>query len=177
MTNGQRITNFFIGLFMIPAAVLMMISPEYGYDLIIAALCIGLTVGGLRMLWYYFTMARHMVGGKRNLYLGVIVLDFGLFTAGLSYIPGIYIMLYLIGIHMFAGLVDIWAAADSKRLGAASWRLKFSRGVINVIIGITCFAFITHRNTAVYIYCAGMIYNGIMRIITAFRKTAMVFIP
>ena len=176
MSKSQRALNLLVGIFMIPMAILLAYSPGDGYDTIMAVLSIGLLAGGIRSLYYYFTMARHMVDGERSLYIGIIVLDFGIFTASLNEVPYFYVLLYLLGIHLFAGIVDIWAALNSKKLGAASWRLKLSSGLINVIISVLCLVFIGQRNTAVYIYCAGMIYSGIMRIITAFRRTAMVYI-
>ena len=177
MNKRQRVLNLLMGMFMMFMAFVLVCIPEDGYELIIAALSIGLVCGGIRSLYFYFTMARHMVGGKRLLYRGVIVLDFGLFTASLSYIPHFYILLYLLGIHMFSGAMDIWSALDAKKLGSDHWRLKLSRGVIDVVIGILCLVFIRQRDTAVYIYCAGLVYNGIMRVLASLRRTAMVYIP
>ena len=73
--------------------------------------------------------------------------------------------------------MDIWSALDAKKLGSDHWRLKLSRGVIDVVIGILCLVFIRQRDTAVYIYCAGLVYNGIMRVLASLRRTAMVYIP
>ena len=177
MSKSQRIKSFLVGVLAIPTAALLALVPDAGYTLIMAFLSIALIFGGLRLLWYFFTMARFMVGGKRSLYIGVIILDLGLFTASIADIPKIYIMLYLLSIHLFRGAVEILASVNSKTLGAVHWKLKFSQGVINVIVGLACLVFIGAKNVAVYIYCAGMAYNGVMRMITAFRKTAMIYIP
>ena len=161
---------------MIPIAACMALLPEYGYPLIMTVLSVGLIINGFGSLFYFFTMARFMVGGKRSLYIGIIVLDLGLFTVSIADIPRFYIMLYLIGIHAFSGFVEIMAARNAKKLGDDHWKLKFSQGLVNVIIAIICLTFIRTKNTAVYIYCAGMAYSGITKMLAAFRKTAMVYI-
>ncbi|MBQ9519463.1 MAG: DUF308 domain-containing protein [Firmicutes bacterium] len=176
MTKAQRIKSFLTGLIIIPIAIVAAWTPEDSYTVIMAVLSISLILSGLRSLGYYFTMARNMVGGKRMLYIGVIVLDFGIFTASITDIPRFYVMLYLLGIHTFAGFVEIFAATNAKKMGAVHWKMRFTQGVVNVIIGLVCLIFIGARTTAVYIYCAGIAYNGVMKIITAFRRTSMVYI-
>lgn len=176
MSKSQRIKIFFEGLLRIPLAVFMAFSPEDGYLLIMAALSLNLIFSGLRALFGYFTMTRFMIGGKMSLYVGIIILDLGLFTASISDIPRFYIMFYLLCLHLFSGLIDLIAALDSKRLGAVHWKLKFSQGLIGVLIAAVCLTFISTKNTVVYIYCIGMLYNAAIKIITSFRRTAMVYI-
>ena len=177
MSKIQRIRTFLLGLITIPLALLMMIFPAFGYPTILIALSLGLMIRGISELWFYFTMARHMVGGRRSLYTGMLVLDLGLFTWSLTDLPRFYILLYLVGIHMFAGLVDILAALDERKLGAAHWRLKLCGGLVNVGIGILCLLLIRSENIAIYIYCLGMLYNAVMRIVTAFRRTSLPALP
>ncbi|MBQ1548269.1 MAG: hypothetical protein IIZ61_07740 [Lachnospiraceae bacterium] len=176
MSKGQRIRRFIAGFVEIPLAIVMMLIPKLGYPLILIALSLGLTLRGARDLFYYFTLARHMVGGRRSFYTGILIFDLGLFTASLTTIPHIYILLYLIGIHAFGGLVGVLAALEEKRHGAAHWRLKLSGGIVNIFIALLCVIFIKSENTAIYIYCLGMIYSGVMRMVMACRKTAMVCI-
>ena len=77
----------------------MAIMPSEVYGVIILSLGLTLMLSGIRSLVYYFTMAKHMVGGLAVLYRGVIVFDIGLFTLSLVDVPLIFIMLYLAGLH------------------------------------------------------------------------------
>ena len=61
---------------MIAVAILLARYPENGFIMIAAILAISMITIGVRYLYYYATMARHMVGGKAILFLGVIILDF-----------------------------------------------------------------------------------------------------
>ncbi|MCR5054127.1 MAG: DUF308 domain-containing protein [Lachnospiraceae bacterium] len=176
MSKTQRISSFFTGLLMMAAAVFMTVYPEEGYILIIVILSLGLMIRGIRSIIYYITMGIHMVGGRRSLYSGILILDLGLFTANLSDVPRIYVLLYLLGIHLFSGLVDMLNAMDERKLGAGHWRLKLSSGIVNIFIGLSCLIFIRYANSVVYIYCLGLFYNGIMKMVDAFRKTSMVYI-
>ena len=121
-------------------------------------------------------MARHMVGGRIMLYLAVVVLDLGMFTMMLTNIPKIYIVLYLVVVYAFAGVVSILRALEAKRYQAPMWKLSLISGIINVVIAILCIIFMRSTNMIVYLYCVGLIYSAIVRIVTAFRETAIVYI-
>ena len=139
-------------------------------------LSLSLFVYGIKTLIYYITMTRHMVGGRIMLYLAVVVLDLGMFTMMLTNIPKMYIALYLVVVYAFSGAIDILRALEAKKYQAPSWRFSLISGIINVVIAILCIVFIGSTNMIVYLYSAGLIYSAIARIITAFRKTAIVYI-
>ena len=176
MSKYQRIGNVLTGLVMILCALLLIASPEYGYRLIFMLLYLSMFVYGIRSIIYYFTMARYMVNGKAMLYKGVLVFDFGAFTASLSSVPDIYIILYLLAVHLFSGGVDILSAIDSKKSGSPSWRTKLAGGVLSVAIAVACIIFRKNTAVMVYIYSSGLVYSAIFKIISAFRKTAIVYI-
>ena len=175
MTKIQRVKEVLFGLVMILVGLFFMITPNESYPFITSLLCLGMILRGVRLLLFYFRMARYMVDGRSMLYQAVIMIDLGLFTGALTQVPLMYVMLYLIAIHMFTGAIDILRAMESRRYGS-SWKLTFSSGVINVLLAIVCLIFIKMTMIAVMIYAVGMIYAGVMRIITAFRRTAMVYI-
>ena len=110
------------------------------------------------------------------LYLAVVVLDLGMFTMMLTNIPKMYIALYLVVVYAFSGAIDILRALEAKKYQAPSWRLSLISGIISVVIAILCIVFIGSTNMIVYLYSAGLIYSAIVRIVTAFRKTAIVYI-
>lgn len=176
MSSGQRIKNIVIGILIILGSLILIAFPEDGMLIVAGILSISLFIYGIRMLIYYLTMARHMVGGRIMLYIAVIVLDFGMFTMMMTNIPKMYIALYLLAIYAFSGAIDILRALEAKKYQSSAWKLKLISGIINIVIAILCVVFIGSTNMIVYLYCAGLIYSAIVRIVTAFRKTAIVYI-
>ena len=176
MSGGQRIKNVLIGILTILGAVILIVFPEEGILITASILSISLFVYGIKTLIYYITMTRHMVGGRIMLYLAVVVLDLGMFTMMLTNIPKMYIALYLVVVYAFSGAIDIMRALEAKKYQAPSWRFSLISGIISVVIAILCIVFIGSTNMIVYLYSAGLIYSAIVRIITAFRKTAIVYI-
>ena len=177
MTVFQRIRGVFVGVLMLVFAVILIVNPSDDiYMLLIIILALGLAISGIKDIIFYFTMARHMVGGKMILVQGVIVLDFALLTGSLSDVPKFYVLLYLIGVHAFSGVVETLRALESKRSVEGPWKLKLSHGIVNFLLAAACLIFIRHADTALIIYGIGLLYSAIMRIITAFRKTAFMVI-
>lgn len=176
MSGGQRIKNVLIGVLIILGAVILIAFPEEGIIITASILSLSLFVYGIKTLIYYITMTRHMVGGRIMLYLAVVVLDLGMFTMMLTNIPKMYIALYLVVVYAFSGAIDILRALEAKKYQAPSWRFSLISGIISVVIAILCIVFIGSTNMIVYLYSAGLIYSAIVRIITAFRKTAIVYI-
>ena len=176
MSSGQRIKNILIGIAIILGALILIAFPEEGMIITASILSLSLFIYGIKTLIYYVTMARHMVGGRIMLYLAVVVLDLGMFTMMLTNIPKIYIVLYLVVVYAFAGVVSILRALEAKRYQAPMWKLSLISGIINVVIAILCIIFMRSTNMIVYLYCAGLIYSAIVRIVTAFRETSIVYI-
>ena len=120
-----------------------------------------------------------MVGGKRVLYRGIIYLDIGIFTSAVADSAQIYIVLYLAVIHAFNGFIDVMRAREAYGLGSPGWKGTALNGVTNVIIAAVVIAggFILHSvRVVMYIYAAGLIYSGVVRIATSLRKSAIVYI-
>lgn len=176
MTGGRRVTDILVGVLTMLLGFALILFPEYGLSIAAGILSIALIVYGVRMLIYYCSMARHMVGGRTMLYIAVIVLDLGVFMWTLTDIPKIYIVLYLTAVHAFSGAIDILRGLEAKKYKAPSWRLSTLSGAVNIIVAILCIVFLGSTDMIVYIYSAGLIYSAVTRIITAFRKTAIVYI-
>ena len=177
MSFFQRIRGVLIGLVMLVVAVLFILFPsDEMYMAIVLLIALGLAVAGIKDIIFYFMMARYMIGGKMVLIQGAIIFDFALITASLANIPKIYILLYLVGIHAFAGVVEILRAMESKRLVDGPWKMKFIHGLINLGLAAACLIFIKNSNTAVMIYSLGLIYSAVVRIFGAFRRTSFILI-
>lgn len=177
MTKLQRIRNVLIGLLMIACSLLLAVDRTAdALKFIVFLLTAGLLLYGIRLLVYYFSMARHMVGGRSMLYRAVIILDFAVFSGTLSDIPPIYLILYLAGIELFAGAIDILRAMEARRFEAPSWKLSFAFGVINILMAAACIVFIRTPQIAVWVYAAGLFISAVGRISQALRKQAIVYI-
>ncbi len=162
---------------MMVIAVIFIVNPsDNAYLFVIAVLTLGLAIKGLKEIIFYFTMARHMVGGKMILIQGVIVLDFALLTGSLSDVPKIYILLYLVAINAFTGVVEILRAMEARRTVSGPWKMKFSHGIVNFLLALSCFIFIRQTHTALIIYSIGLFYSAVMRIANSFRRTTFILI-
>lgn len=180
MTKLRRIKEILWGFLMILCGLCLFVVPEDGYYIVTFLLSIALILSGGRSLVYYFQLARHMIGGKWILYKGICLLDLGLFTLTIMDIPLLYVMLYLLIVHAFAGLVDILKALEARKIESPVWKKSMSYGILNLLVGLLPFlGILTHNSLriAVYTYSAGLIYSALVRIAGSFRKTAIVYIP
>ncbi len=176
MSAFLRIGNFITGILMVLVSLMILLFPEDGHLILIACISIALLAAGLHSLFFYVTMARHMVGGRAILYFGLFLFDLGVFTCTLYDIPQAMIMLYLSAIHGFSGVMSILRSRESRRMHASSWKLPLLSGISNIAIACICAIFIRSINTAVLIYGFGLAYSGILRILSAFQRTRTVFI-
>lgn len=179
MNSIQRIQKFFAGLIMLLGSVILVVEPEDGYYVVAVLLSISMLLSGIRLLVYYFTMARYMVGGKSILYRALVLTDLGAFTLTAITIPKIYLICHLLISHGFSGIVDMLKAAEDKKLQAGSWRMSFATGLGNLVIAVIAFTCMVSHSTGLMmdIYCAGLAYSGLMKMADSFRKTAIVYIP
>ncbi len=177
MTVYQRIKKILFSLCMFAVALFFIINPsDEAYSVVVAILSIGLAIAGIKDIIFYFVMARHMVEGKMILIQGVIIFDFAIITGSLTDVPKIYILLYLIGVHAFSGVIEIMRAMEARRTVDGPWKIKFSHGIVNLILAIACLIFIRQSNTALIIYSLGLLYSAVVRLFDAFRKKAFVVI-
>ena len=179
MTKLQRFNSFVAGILTVLFGVLLYEAPFIGIDLIAAVMTISLLIMGLKSLYYYATMARHMVGGKYSLFYGLILTDLGVCAHMIQEFPPIYVMLYLLVIHSIYGGTDIMVALQARKLKSKSWRIKLLTGIGNLAIGVSAIVFgFTGDDVfkVIYIYALGMAYTGIMRMANAFRRTAVPYI-
>ena len=68
MSAFLRIGNFITGILMVLVSLMILLFPEDGHLILITCISIALLAAGLHSLFFYVTMARHMVGGKAFLF-------------------------------------------------------------------------------------------------------------
>lgn len=145
------------------------------YAIVLTILSVALLVQGIRMIIFYFTMAKHMTGGRFILYRGILLTDLGLFTMSLQNVPVTYIMVYLIGLLAFSGAVDVFGAVDARKIHA-HWKMRFIRGAVTIIFAVYALLNLNTPKYCVYIYSASLFYNALMYLISAFRRTELIMI-
>lgn len=174
MTRVQRIENFIVAIFLLFLAVIILFSSEKGYFLVFGLISFSWFIQSVRLLTYYFTMARFMVGGQRILLKGVLLFDLSIITSSFSDIPRIYVMLYLVGGMIFAYIVEVLRALDKKRCGAHAWKIKMVTAVAGIVLAIICLCNYESPRLAGEIYAVELIYAAIVRIYNSVRRTKIV---
>ena len=179
MTKFGRVMNAISALFMIAVAVLMFfLDAIHGLKLVMIVVQAGMTLRGMQAIVYYFSMARHMVGGKNVLFRGMIFLDLGVLAGTIFEHPAVYILIYISALHIFTGAVSALRANESRKIGS-SWRLKMAYGITNIalaLIVVICGIAFGRLSIAVWVYSVGLIYSSVLNIISSFRKTEIVYI-
>lgn len=179
MSKLQRFNSFIGGLLTVFFGFALYMAPFMGVDMISFVMTAALLLMGIRNLHFYFTMSRHMVGGKYSLFSGIILTDLGVCALMIKSFPPVYIMIYLLLIHSFYGATDIMVALRAMRLKSKSWRIKLLTGIGNLTLGVLAIIFgFTGEDIfrVIYIYALGVVYTGIMRMANAFRRTAVPYI-
>lgn len=179
MSKFQRAGSILAGIGLILLIIILLAASEEGFMIVAAIMTLSLFFYGFRMLWYYVKMARHMVGGKSFLYMGIIVLDVTLFSASLISMSTVWVIVYLLAVYAFSGAIDILRAVEAKKNGAPAWNIKLISGSIRVAATIALFilgVIFRDKTVMVFGYCVNLGYAAVMRFINAFRRTAIVYI-
>lgn len=176
MSKTRRLWNIIVAVLMIQAALLLMLVPDAAFILIVVFLSLVLTFKGLKFLIYYLTHAQHMVGGKWLMLVGLVLLDLGgLAMVLIEQAPSIMII-YVAGVHFVYAVLDIARTVSNKGDGNTGWKIDLAQGIGNLILAALCLIFINHVEIPVFIYCAGVIYSAILKIITSCKRTAIVYV-
>lgn len=179
MNRRQRIQSILTGLGMLLCCAVMVLAPEAGYFLAAVIIILSMLFYGVKLLIYYQAMARHMVGGKAMLFLGILVLNFGVFVTSMVDTPLLFLLLYLVLFNGFSGAISLLRAMEARRFSALSWIWNLLAGAVSVGIALAAIvaALVLHSLELLgYLYCAGMLYAALVRIGSAFRRTELVYI-
>lgn len=179
MTRTKRFIEIVKGLVTLVLAIYLIAFPYESMPFVLGLIGLGMTLNGIRSLVYYFSMARHMVGGKSVLYRGIIYLDIGILTSSLSDNPDLSIIIYVAAVNIFTGIVALLRAREEMAAGAPRWKAKLIRGIIRLLMAsavIVCGFVLKMPEASVYVYAAGLILSAFSRIAGAFRRTAIVYI-
>lgn len=179
MNRFQRIKEIMFGTVLIALAILLALVPENSIQPAAFIISLSLLVYGGRLMWNYYSMARHMVGGKATLYQSIIVLDIALFSFSVTTISPAAVAIYLMLIFAFSGAIDILRALESMKSGVSTWKVRFIIGCVRIVAAIGLLiagAFFHSVKILVIGYCVDLVYTGIVRIVRAVRRTAIIYI-
>ena len=106
MSKKKRVWNILVAIFMIQSALLLMLIPEEAFLLIAVFVGLMLTFRGIKFLFYYGTHAKHMIGGKKILLVGLLMFDAGVFSTALLDQAQIIMIFYVVAIHLVAAVLN-----------------------------------------------------------------------
>jgi len=177
MTKIQNIENLVVAILMVFLAIIVIIcDPEDDYAIILGIISVSWLVQAVRLLLFYFTMARYMVDGRRILLKGVVFFDLAIVTSYISTIPDIYVMIYLVVGMIFFNMIDILHAMDAKKCGSVHWKFKLFAGASGIALAFVCLCNYKNPTLAGYIYAVELLYAAAVKVINSFRRTEMVYI-
>lgn len=176
MNKLQKIMTILKSLLMIVVGLITMLVPERSYVIVAIIIGVVITLAGIKNIIYYFTSAKHMVGGGKIIINGIILLDFGLLSFFILMRSYIIAMLYLIGILMVLGAIDIVRSLENKKNGNSLWILRFVKGLLCLGIGVICMIFIKDSELALFLFGVGWVISGIEGFISLFHKNAVLYV-
>ena len=175
MSLVKKILTLITSLLMIIVAVGLVIEPEIGYYIMISILIGVLLVKSIQSVWYYFSMARHMVGGLFYFYQAVLFVDLTLAAPILLIAPRWIVALYLNGLIAFSGVLDILRATDQKKMQWPQWKLRMVLGLSKVLFAIVAMVAMRSPEMLTRIYSFVLVYTAIMRVMSALRSENVVY--
>lgn len=176
MGKARRVFNVLTGLFVILFGLVMFSGQDQAYKAMLFFLEIAMIIRGVRLLVYYNSMARHMVGGKIILYEGIFFLDVGLLFINIDDLPWMYVMMYLVIGLAISGVVDLLRANEIRLLESGHWKYQTFTGIVKIMATAISFASFKYPFILVSVYSFGVIHSGVARIVSAVRPGAIVYI-
>jgi len=176
MTKMMRIRNIIVSLIMIFISLVLFIDGDEGFTVVSVFLCLSLFATAIKELYYYFSMARYMVGGRRVFYKGVVLLSFAFSAITFDDLPKIAVLVYLVALLFIGNLFDVLGALDLKKVGSNKWISKFCVGMLGIILSIVCLLYYKKPEIVTYMYAVGLFYTSVAKIINSCRKTSIIYI-
>ena len=176
MTLKTRILNILLSLVTIACCIFLLKNPDDGYYYVVLAMDVLFLFFGIRKFLYYMTQARYMTGGISVLYKSIIYMDFGIFSFTQHTVPPKYISLYLAVLFLFFGVTDIIDAYGAKKIESDFWMDGFITGMIKILIAMVCLFHLNSIRIMTYVLCAFLIFTAISGIVSAFRRSAIIYI-
>lgn len=180
MSKFSRVLSVLKSLLMILIGLVILLDtgePDFNYIVVCSILGLVITFRGFKKLFFYFSSARHMVGGRRILINSIINIDLGLLSFLVLLENQVLAILYMIAVFILLGAIDVLRSFEIKKNGSKTWVIKLIKGLLTIGVGGVCAAFITNDTTFFVVFGCAWIILAIEGLITAFSKSAVTYIP
>lgn len=175
MSLVKKILTLITSLLMVLVAIGLVIEQEIGYYAMLLILIGVLAVKAVQSVWYYFSMARHMVGGLFYFYQAVLFVDLTLTAPLLLVAPRWIVALYLNGVIAFSGVIDILRATDQKKMQWPQWKLRMVLGISKILFAVIAMIVMRSPEMLTRIYSFVLVYTAIIRVMNVYRSKNIVY--
>jgi len=175
MSIPKRIGNVVLALIMIIGAVIILLVPEIGYPVAMGYISIYLIVKGIVLFVYYFSMARHMVGGRNELFKGLIYLDCGLYLFFSVAVPQQFVLSFILIVIGIDAVIHLIRAVQLKKAGASLWKPKIIMAAIGICAIIVANVFTGSPEVFGWIYALWIFSEAAEKLYYSFRKTKLFY--
>lgn len=176
MSKARRVWTVIGAFFAVIGALVIVLEPDTCLELIAFGISVTLTFYGAKFLIYYLTHAQHMVGGKWFLLIGLILLDMGVFATVIYEQARIMTVIYVIGAHLVAGVLSIVRTVGNKKDNNPGWKIDLAHGIASISQVVLCIVFIHSAMIIAVSYAIYVLYYVTLMLISAFKKTAIVYV-
>lgn len=178
MSKLTRVFNFFkcFMMFLI-GAIILLVPDDVDYIIVCVILGTVITLRGIRKLFFYISSARCMVGGERVLINSFIYIDLGFLSFIVLLVNQSVAMLYMVGIFVLMGVIDILRCVEIKKNGSKTWVLKLIKGIITIGAAAACFIFAQSIEVMLLVFGISWIVLGIEGVVASFSKASVEYIP
>ena len=76
---------------------------------------------------------------------------------------------------MYTGVLSIARGVEAKLMGSR-WKYRVVHGLVNIALALLCVAFSASDQIVIYIFCIGLFYSAVTRLISAFKPTEIIYI-
>jgi uncharacterized membrane protein HdeD (DUF308 family) len=175
MKLHNRILHILIAAGLLFLAVLLVLLGVEGTKMIALIMGFYLLIFGIRSLVAFLIKFRLIVGGRMQLYIGIISMDLGLLIISSSSGSNFLILIYLLGFRLITGVIGVARAMEAKKNGAP-WKVRLAGGIISLITVILGLIFFMDPEVVVDIYVLSLLFSVVEHFIAAFRRDKVVTI-
>lgn len=176
MTKNQKVFTVIKSLFMFLIIGIIIAFPENAYQNIVLFLNIVFLFKGVSQLIYFFTMARHKVGGLSIFYKSILYIDIGLFIMSYDDAPKRIVMIYLIMLAVFSAAISIANALKGRQIKTPEWKIHLAKAIITLLLAAFCAFCIDSKEIAVILFSIYLLMNAVSGIIFCFIGTEMYYV-
>ena len=176
MSKARRIMTVLFALVAIFGALSLIFMPDIAFAALAFGIGITLVYYGVRYILYYLTHAQHMVGGKWFLLIGLIMFDMGVFAVAVYDKAQMITLIYIISANLIAAVLGLIRTIGDKKDNNPAWKIHLAQCIAGFTQVILCVIFIRSTTIPICLYCIYTIYTCVLVIISAFKKTAIVYV-